>query len=976
MHRYVLTAWDAPQHTLISTLRPLHKLTHLRIVISASIYITEDTSWPFPPWEEYAHSFHPSRFDFPGTAGAFACELPSLHHVFITTGGHFVNWVEHSLGSANGFSPIIELLFKLLGTSGHLWQRQALQSLSIHHLLSILFESSRMEASQLNIDVLTIVCEFLADVSDLLSVSLTCSSVHVVAVRWLLLTRPVWLKSGSSIHRFHSFLFADAPVRAPYVRIVHIDLTWPQPQADDGTLLLSILTSCKGLQHLTIAFRYEAFSIVVNPHFLQTIAAIPSLRSFTVRSQSIDALAVLPQFHAPVRMLGIHSSNIPAAARYPAFLEQCIPRAVVQTLEELQLDQFTIELDDNVQALANVILPSVLDVAPYPAVRSLSVGSLDGRPLLELLQHLFPALDATLRLSGLHIRRDEAVYASIRTANQHSQQRAADGSSRAWKRLDCIVCNAPMLYVLGLRCPIRLAMIEFGLLREHGRYVADALRENPVPRLKLSTSHHLGSAFGELFSSELSETLTHLTLCLLYSNDYGFDPPENGLTWPHVLDSIVSGLQPLHKLTHLRVVIGASVYVHKIAPSQFAPAEEYAHSFRGGTFNWEGTAATLSGARPSLQNIFLTTGGFLANWEEPAMEDADEGGGRWKPYERWYITHGWRVANSGSGTGRVPEAGLVELHEDVVETIIRNEELVLSEFDEVSFPTVANLRFLGAITAIPNLRSFTVRGESIDALVVLPRFRVPLRMLGIHSSNIPGAARYPAFLQQFFPRAIVPTLEVLELDRFTVGLHGGVQAPANVFNLPSVLDMMPYPAVRSLFVGYFEGKPLLNLLHHLFPALDDTLCLGSLNMRDEETYSNIRAANHRSQERDVDGVSHAWKKLDRVICDAPMLYVLGLRCPIRLVMIEFGLFDQHSRYAAHALRENPVPRLKISVNHDLGTTFGELFSPELGKTLTHLTLCLFYSNDHESTPSQEGDELMWDKVLVSTISMHATTHAH
>ena len=141
-----------------------------------------------------------------------------------------------------------------------------------------------MEAPQLNIDVLTIVCEFLTDVSDLLSVSLTCSSINVVAVRWLLRTRQVHLKSGASICRFHSFLFADAPARAPYVHALDIDLMWPQPEAEDATLLLEILASCNGLQHLTIAFRYEAFSIMVDPQFLQTIAAIPSLRSFTVRS--------------------------------------------------------------------------------------------------------------------------------------------------------------------------------------------------------------------------------------------------------------------------------------------------------------------------------------------------------------------------------------------------------------------------------------------------------------------------------------------------------------------------------------------------------------------------------------------------------------------------------------------------------------------------------------------------------------------
>lgn len=66
------------------------------------------------------------------------------------------------------------------------------------------------------------------------------------------------------------------------------------------------------------------------------------------------------------------------------------------------------------------------------------------------------------------------------------------------------------------------------------------------------------------------------------------------------------------------------------------------------------------------------------------MEDPEGGG--WKPYERWYITRGWRVVNSGPGTNGAPEGerNLVELHVDVSETIVRHEELVLSRSDEVS----------------------------------------------------------------------------------------------------------------------------------------------------------------------------------------------------------------------------------------------------------------------------------------------------
>ncbi len=343
-----------------------------------------------------------------------------------------------------------------------------------------------MEAPQLNVDVLAIVCEFLTEVSDILSVSLTCSSVHVVAVRWLLLKRPVYLKGRPSIHRFHAFLLADTPARAPYVRDIHIDLMWHRSAADnDVPPILSILTLCQNLEHLTVAFQRASFQTVANPHVLDAIAAIPSLRSFTIRSQSADALPILRQFRAPVGMLGIHSSNLNAVARHPLVLQQSLPRVVVRTLEELELDKLTFDLDGGIQASINFIFPSIFDMAPYPAVRSLFVGTFEGKPLLGRLQHLFPALDGTLRLGGLYVRDGEEQYADIRSENLRSQESDADGVSHTWKKLDRVVCDAPMLYTLGLRCPIRLAMIEFGLVRQHGRYAADALRENPVPQHRL-----------------------------------------------------------------------------------------------------------------------------------------------------------------------------------------------------------------------------------------------------------------------------------------------------------------------------------------------------------------------------------------------------------------------------------------------------------------------------------------------------------
>ena len=145
-------------------------------------------------------------------------------------------------------------------------------------------------------------------------------------------------------------------------------------------------------------------------------------------------------------------------------------------------------------------------------------------------------------------------------------------------------------------------------------------------------------------------------------------------------DTLVSVIRPLHRLTHLHIVIGVCVYVGAHAPWQFAPEEEYANSFRRSSFDWDRSATTLSGALPSLQYIFLTTDGFLSNWN-------DEAGSGWEPYERWHITHGWRVVNTHSRTDDALEGGhtgLVELHDDVSETIIRKGELVLSSLDEVS----------------------------------------------------------------------------------------------------------------------------------------------------------------------------------------------------------------------------------------------------------------------------------------------------
>ena len=110
----------------------------------------------------------------------------------------------------------------------------------------------------LNWDVLAIVCKFLTRVEDVLSVSLTCSAICPVAIRHLLQIHPIFLTCSLSIRRFHYFLFADLPARAPHIRALEIGSErCHSPNGTDHpgeySLLVEILASCPHLEHLLLS---------------------------------------------------------------------------------------------------------------------------------------------------------------------------------------------------------------------------------------------------------------------------------------------------------------------------------------------------------------------------------------------------------------------------------------------------------------------------------------------------------------------------------------------------------------------------------------------------------------------------------------------------------------------------------------------------------------------------------------------------
>ncbi|PIL29923.1 hypothetical protein GSI_07833 [Ganoderma sinense ZZ0214-1] len=414
----------------------------------------------------------------------------------------------------------------------------------------------------------------------------------------------------------------------------------------------------------------------------------------------------------------------------PTTLEGFLPR-LSQTLEELELLYFQFCLRctaDGVPESPNFFR----DHTQYPAVRSLTIYRFDGPPLLDRLQYLFPALDGTL-----HVMSDSQINPHAREAIRAANRRAQGGSpSHAWKKLDRVVCGPGMLHTLALRCPIRHVMLE----QAHGdndektlRYAAaaDTLRENPVQRLKLTLACGRGM-FDGIFTQELAGTLTHLTLCLVHDNFHTRTESDTAAAtqplWDFLLSAMIPALQPLHNVTHLRVVIHCKLY-RRPRPSLSgldyadssisssgsdsdskkltdadaipAPARDYSREFmdaiRGGpAFDFDhgtGTAASLARALPSTQYVFLMTGGNVVDRVQAPQT--------WRSSERWSVSRGWRVASLSAGpqagnTHPSPNGGrdgdgdppgpraLVELQGDVADTIIKNEELSLSQTDEVS----------------------------------------------------------------------------------------------------------------------------------------------------------------------------------------------------------------------------------------------------------------------------------------------------
>ena len=143
-----------------------------------------------------------------------------------------------------------------------------------------------------------------------------------------------------------------------------------------------------------------------------------------------------------------------------------------------------------------------------------------------------------------------------------------------------------------------------------------------------------------------------------------------------IQDRLRASLQHLRGLTHLRVVFHFILRGREAVSPETEYGEAYMRALRGPAFDHaEKTAASLVRALPSLEYVFLTAAGRI------------ESGGFARSttvFARWHTERAWRVEPpTDESKGKERSQVLVELHEEVAETIIRKEELILSKPDEV-----------------------------------------------------------------------------------------------------------------------------------------------------------------------------------------------------------------------------------------------------------------------------------------------------
>ncbi|KAM5541600.1 hypothetical protein V8D89_004790 [Ganoderma adspersum] len=338
----------------------------------------------------------------------------------------------------------------------------------------------------------------------------------------------------------------------------------------------------------------------------------------------------------------------------------------------------------------------------FHAVRSLTLNSLVVVPDLPLLLELFPNLDDTLHLTRYIYDVPDSVdydtfFGMARERNGRAQER------RSWKRLARLVCDVETLFILNLRCPVRLTVVLDLIYKptaDPGRHqwLVASLRDHPPTRLNLQLNVSGHPSLGGIIPPEAAATLTHLTLCVGYSKE-SIDPPSSprSVRWDGIWrDALLPLFEHLHCLNHLRLVFHCKVRLHSEPSDSWEPVappgiseDPFLEDLRPASkFDFAAVALAMADALPSLRYCFLTSSGSVSVRQAMVVSVV----------ERWCESRAWRIAHAPGHISRADHTDaadtvdtrgcgmrreLVELHDDVAETIMERENLVLSAEEKI-----------------------------------------------------------------------------------------------------------------------------------------------------------------------------------------------------------------------------------------------------------------------------------------------------
>ena len=356
---------------------------------------------------------------------------------------------------------------------------------------------------RLNFDVPRLVCNYLVDVSDILSFALTCSTLTEDAFRRRLSMSPVALLNAESVHSFHTFIFSNKTSRAPYI----CGLKIPGPYTFEVQVVApSVIDDCLvALLEAAVRIQYLHFPTSINDPVFDAVMKLTTLRELHAVSEVYQGplRCRLPTLRSPLRSLCIEESDVMGDNISASLLHRYLSH-FAPTLEALDLDFF--ELD---------ILPSSI-ATQFPAVRSLKFRanfiSFDFHPMAILLR-LFPNLNDTLVLGPFTILFTEDEFLALRARSEEEQK------AHAWSGLDRLVCDAEWAFVYAIQCPIH--RMDIRVPQSHKKqYLTETLRYNSPRHLHLSLRLSFcegPSALDGLLPLEAAGRLTHLVILVEFN---------------------------------------------------------------------------------------------------------------------------------------------------------------------------------------------------------------------------------------------------------------------------------------------------------------------------------------------------------------------------------------------------------------------------------------------------------------------------